>query len=328
MVKMGSMNGTPAKKIRGKRRPVVTILKLVFSLAILAFLLIYKTSVRDILHVLGGVRLPWLALAFSLHAIGLFSSAYRWQILARAQGDVIPLGYLIKSYLVGTFFNNFLPSSFGGDVVRIWDGSRYSESVVKSSAIVVVERLTGIVVLFLFAFFASLFRLDMANETPVVWVSLAVGLAGLACVVLFLAPVSARVLRALPEGKWISPIKSKIIAFREVVLFYRHRKRDFLRASIWALILQANVVVYFFLIGRAFRLEIRFLDYFIFVPIVLLIQIIPVTINGLGLREGSTIAIFKYYAIPAQTAFSFSLIDVGFRLILGAVGGILYVSRK
>ena len=52
------------------------------------------------------------------------------------------------------------------------------------------------------------------------------------------------------------------------------------------------------------------------------------TINGLGLREGSTIEIFKYYVIPAATAVSFSLIDVGFRLILGAVGGIIYVSRK
>lgn len=321
MVKMGSMN-------KRKRRPFVVILKLVFSLAILAFLLIFKTSVRDILRVLGGVSLPWLGLAFSLHAIGLLCSAYRWQILAEAQGDHIPLGYLMKSYLVGTFFSNFLPSSFGGDVVRIWDGSKYSDSVVKSSAIVVVERLTGLVVLFLFAFTASLFRLDMANETPVIWVSLAVGLAGLACAALFLAPVSERLLRALPGGRRIGAIKEKIIAFRNVVLFYKQRKKEFFRASVWALVLQANVIVYFFLIGKAFRLEIRFLDYFIFVPIVLLVQIIPITINGLGLREGSTIAIFNYYAIPAQTAFSFSLVDVGFRLILGALGGILYVSRK
>jgi glycosyltransferase 2 family protein len=322
------MNGAPDEKPRRKRRPVVVILKLAFSLAILAFLLIFKTSVRDILHVLGGVRLSWLALAFSLHAVGLFCSAYRWQILARAQGDVIPLGYLAKSYLVGTFFNNFLPSSFGGDIVRIWDGSKYSESLVKSSAIVAVERFTGIIVLFLFALVASLFRLEMANAMPVVWVSLAVGLAGLVCIALFLAPVSEKILHALPDGKWIGPARKQILAFRSVVLFYRQRKGAFVRASIWALVLQTNVIVYFYLIGRAFHLDIRFLDYFIFVPIILLVQIIPVTINGLGLREGSTIAIFKYYAIPAQTAFSFSLIDLGFRLILGAVGGILYVARK
>jgi glycosyltransferase 2 family protein len=315
-------------KPRKKRRPLVTALKLAFSLSILAFLLITKTSVRDILRVLSGVEIPWMAAAFSLHAVGLFCSAYRWQILARAQGDVIPLGYLMKSYLVGTFFNNFLPTSFGGDVVRIWDGSKYSQSLVRSSAIVVVERLTGIIVLFLFAFIASLFRLDMANETPVIWVSLAVGLAGLACVALFLAPVGGRAIRALPDGKWTGAIREKTIAFRDVVLFYRHRKPEFLRASAWALILQANVVLYFFLIGKAFHLEIPFPDYFVFVPIVLLVQTIPVTINGLGLREGSTIAIFAYYAIPAQTAFSFSLIDFGFRLLLGIIGGILYAMRK
>jgi uncharacterized membrane protein YbhN (UPF0104 family) len=112
------------------------------------------------------------------------------------------------------------------------------------------------------------------------------------------------------------------------VLLYKDKKSPFLKAFMWAVVLQANVVFYFFLIGRAFRLEIGFLDYFIFVPILLLVQTIPVTINGLGLREGSAIEIFKYYAIPSATAFSFSLVDVGFRLILGVIGGTIYVLRK
>jgi hypothetical protein len=63
------------------------------------------------------------------------------------------------------------------------------------------------------------------------------------------------------------------------------------------------------------------------VPILLLVQTIPVTING-PLEGRLAIEIFKYYAIPSATAFSFSLIDVGFRLILGVIGGAIYVSRK
>jgi len=322
------MNENPTRAPLSRKRLLLTLLKLASSAAILALLLIFKTPVRDIVRVLGTVRLPWLALAFSLHAVGYFASAYRWQILARALGDNIPLGFLIKSYLVGTFFNNFLPTSFGGDIVRIWDGSRYSRSLVKSSAIVVVERITGIIVLFLFALIASFFRLDMAHDVPVVWVSLVLGLAGLSLVVLFLLPVTEDLILRLPEKKFLRPLKKTALSFRENVLLYNDKKGPFLKAFFWAVILQTNVVVYFFLIGRAFRLEIGFLDYFIFVPILLLVQTIPVTINGLGLREGSAIEIFKYYAIPSATAFSFSLIDVGFRLILGVIGGAIYVSRK
>ena len=312
-----------------RRNLFALILKLIFSISILVFILTTQTSFKDIWAVLKGVNPYWLVLSFSLHGFGYFASAYRWQILARAQGDEVPLGFLIKSYMVGTFFNNFLPTRFGGDIVRIWDGSRYSKSLLKSSAIVLVERFTGIIVLFLFAVFASLFRLDMARQVPVVWIALLLGLFGLALVALFFLPFFGKFLGAFPSKGFLDKLKKKIILLRETILHYRTQKGPFLRATFWAVLLQLNVILYYFLIGKALHLRIHFLDYFIFIPIVLLIQSIPITINGLGLREGSYIEIFRFYGIGPQTAVSFSLIaDVAFVLILGLIGGIIYVSRK
>jgi hypothetical protein len=314
--------------VKATRRRLSFLLKLVFSASILAFLLTSKVALADILAVLRTVRPGWIAVAFSLHAVGLLISAYRWQILARAQGDELPLGFLAKSYLVGQFFNIFLPTRFGGDVVRIWDGSRGSRSLLKSSAIVVVERLTGIIVLFLFALVASLFRLDMARGVPVIWAALLVGCAGLLCVGLFFTPLARRALQALPGKGPLGWLKDKALRFRETVLLYREKPGPFLAALAWALLLQVNVVVYYVLIGKAFGLGIRTLDYFIFVPIVLLVQTVPVSINGWGVREASYIEVFKYYGIGAGTAFSFSLVEVGIGLVVGAVGGVVYVLRK
>jgi uncharacterized protein (TIRG00374 family) len=315
-------------KMAKPKRILGLALKLAFSLTILIIILTTQTSFKDIGAVLREVNPFWLVLAFSLHAFGLYASAYRWQILARAQGDEIPLAFLAKSYLVGQFFNNFLPTRFGGDIVRIWDGSRYSKSLVKSSAIVMVERFTGIIVLFLFAVVAALFRLDMARRVPVVWVALILGVLGLGLIAAFLLPPAGRLLAALPGRGIVERVKTKILSFREAILHYRTQRGPFLRATFWGLLLQLNVILYYFLIGRALHLRIQFIDYFIFIPIVLLIQIIPITINGLGLREGSYIEIFKFYAIPPQTAVSFSFIDVAFNLILGIIGGVIYVSRK
>jgi uncharacterized protein (TIRG00374 family) len=311
-----------------RQKHVTLVLKIVFSLAILIFILTTQTSVRDILVKLKGVNPFWLLFSFSLHAFGLFASAIRWQILARAQGDEIPLSYLAKSYLVGTFFNNFLPTRFGGDIVRIWDGSRYSRSILKSSAIVLVERFTGIIVLFLFAVLASFTRLDMARQIPVIWVSLLLGLVGLIIIFAFFLPFSHQLLMAIPRRGLLDKAKKQILLFRETILHYRTQKGPFLLATFWALLLQLNVILYYFLIGKALHLKIHFIDYFIFIPIVLVIQLIPITINGLGLREGSYIEIFKFYGIPAETAFSFSIIDVAFVLILGLAGGVIYVTRK
>ena len=170
-----------------KRKGLLTIaLKLVFSFSIIIYLLLKVVPFQEVLGALKDIHLFWLVLSFSLHALGLIISAYRWQILIRAQGDDVPLGFLAKSYLVGNFFNLFLPTRFGGDVVRIWDGSRYSQSLLKSSAIVLAERFTGIIILLIFAFMASLFRLDMARRLPIIWISLLVGFLGLFTAFLFL----------------------------------------------------------------------------------------------------------------------------------------------
>ena len=312
-----------------KNKTLSFLLKLAVSTALLVFFfLAKKISFAAIGRELAGAAWGWLAVAFALNAIGLLASAYRWRILARALGDDIPVGFLVRSYLVGTFFNNFLPTRFGGDVVRIWDGSKYSRSLVRSSAVVLVDRATGLIVLFLFALAASLFRLDMAREIPVVWAALLVGAAGLLAVALFFLPAAGRLIERLPARGFLHSARSKVLDLRATILAYRKAPADFARASAWAVVLQLNVVLYYFLIGRALRLSIPLLDYFIVIPIVLLVQVIPISVNGWGIREASYIAIFAFYGIGPAAAVSFSLVEVAFGLIVGLAGGAIYIARK
>ena len=311
-----------------KKNFLVFALKFIVSFALITYILIYKTSIKEILEALSGANLFWIVISFSLHALGLLISAYRWQILIKAQGDQVPLGFLAKSYLVSSFFNNFLPTRIGGDVVRIWDGSRYSRSLVKSSAVIVVERLTGIIVLLVFALVASLIRLEMAQQIPVIWVSLLLGILGLLLIALFFMPISKKLLERIPEKGILQKIKPKIFTFRDTALIYRDKKSYFFKALFWALLLQINVILHYFLIGKALHLDIQLIDYFIFIPIVHLILIIPITISGFGLREGTYIEIFKFYGISASVAVSFSFIDVIFQLVVGLVGAVIYITRK
>jgi hypothetical protein len=312
-----------------KKKTLSFLLKLAVSAALLVFFfLVKKISFAEIGRELRSVSWGWLALAFSLNAFGLLASAYRWRILAAALGDDIPLGFLVRSYLVGTFFNNFLPTRFGGDVVRIWDSSKYSRSLVRSSAVVLVDRATGIIVLFLFALAASLLRLEMAREIPVIWAALLLGTAGLLALILFFLPSAGRLIERLPARGFLHKLRTKVLDLRATILAYRKAPRAFARATVWAVLLQLNVVIYYFLIGKALHLSIPLLDYFIVIPIVLLVQVIPISVNGWGLREASYIEIFAFYGIGAAAAVSFSLIEVAFGLVVGLVGGAIYISRK
>jgi len=290
-----------------KKNIIKFILKFIFSFSLIVILLTYKTSITETLNILKGADPFWLLTSFLLHALGLFISAFRWQILIKAQGDQARLSFLAKSYLVGAFFNNFLPSRIGGDVSRIHDGSRYSQTLLKSSAIILVERLSGIIVLLVFASVASFFRISIAREIPIVWISLLLGLLGLLLIFIFFTPFADRLIKKIPDKKLLTKIKSKIFDFKNIILQYKDKKIALAKTLFWAFLLQINVILHFFLIGKALHLQIQFFDYFIFIPIVLLIQLIPVTINGLGLREGSYIE---------------------FMLLIGLAGGIVYVTRK
>jgi len=312
-----------------KRDLFFLLLKIVFSFSLIVLIVLKKAPLREIGNSLKEARLWWIGLSFSLHSFGLLISAIRWQILIKAQGDQASLGYLAKSYLAGNFFNLFLPTRFGGDVVRVWDGSKPSKSLLKSTAIVLVERLTGIIVLLCFALGISLFRLEVARELPVIWISLTVGLLGLAAILSFFLPFSARLIGLLPERGMLSRIKKKIFEFREIILIYRDKKTALFKALFWAFLLQVNVILHYYFVGKALSLNIPFFDYFIFIPIVLLILTIPVTINGLGLREFLYISVFALYGIASSGAVSFSFIaDIAFALIIGIVGGIIYAFRR
>jgi glycosyltransferase 2 family protein len=311
----------------GRRKTLSTLLKLGFSFGILAWILA-KHDLAAILRHLHGAAWPWLAVAFALNGVGLLIRAYRWRILALPQGDDLPVGFLFRSCLIGEFFNNFLPSSVGGDAYRIWDGSRRSKSLVRSSAIVIVERMSGILILFLFALIASLLRLDMVRRLPLIAASLGLGLGGFAALGLFFLPVVGRFLRRPAAPGFFGRARSKAAEFRDVIIGYRNHPRDFLRATAWAFLLQVNVILYYNLIGLALGLKVPLTDYFVFIPLVLIILLLPITINGLGVREGIYISIFSFYRIAPEAALAFSFIGVAFSLLVSIVGGILFATRK
>lgn len=305
------------------------LLKIIISFSLITFLVVKKAPLGEIGELLKKANLWWIFLSFSLHSIGLLISSIRWQILIKAQGDFASLGYLAQSYLVGNFFNHFLPTRFGGDVVRVWDGSKPSNSLLKSTAIVLVERMSGIFVLLFFALAVSLFRLDMAREIPVIWISLAVGFLGLAAILSFFLPFSARLIGFLPEGGAGGRLKEKIFKFREIVLVYKGKKAAMLKVLFWAFLLQVNVILHYYFVGKALSLHIPFFDYFIFIPLILFILTIPVTINGHGLREILYSGVFALYGLASSAAVSFSVVaDIAFALIIGIAGGFIYAFRR
>ncbi len=310
------------------KKKILFLFKIVFSVSVIGYIVAYKAPVRHILNILKEANLVLLILAFSLHAIGIYISAVRWGIIIKGQKNSSYPGVfnLVKYYLVAGFFNLFLPTRFGGDISRVIDSKSSVESYTKSFSVILVERINGTFILFLFSFIPSLYYIIKGELSNIYKIGLVFGGLGIVATLLFFSPFFRKIIKLfsfLPES-----ICSKLEAIEEAVRAISDNKKAFFKITILSLLLQINVIIHYYLIGLAIKLKISFFSYFVFIPIVLIILIIPISINGIGLRDLSLVEAFKSFGISASAAVAFSTIDLLFMILLGIIGGIIFVLRK
>jgi len=277
---------------------------------------------------MAGVELWLLLLAFGMHSLGFLFSALRWQKLLKSQGVHVRLLALIDSYLVGSFFNVFMPTRIGGDVVRVRDLSRATASITRSASSVFVERFLGMSVLLVFTLSASLFRLPLSQKIPAIWVGIAIGVFGLAVLLSVLySQFVSRLMWLIPLPK----LREKILAvwqtFCENAMLLLSQREPLVWGLWYSFLLQVTVVVHFWIIGEALCFGIPLLDYFFLIPVQLVILMLP-TINGIGLREASSIVLFGFYGIVATDAATFGLIDLAMMLVIGLIGCFRFLFRR
>jgi len=295
---------------------------------ILITYLLYKVDIKSIFSSLNSVNLFWLALAFSLIFLGNLISGYRWQLLLTTQDIHIPLKTLISSLLVGRFFNNFLPSTIGGDIVRVYDTSKYSKNTAVSMTAILIERLTGFLALLLIAAFALVFGFHTIGYTFLLWVL--IGFFSL-ILLLFLALFNAtlsRQFRRIFDFRGLSRIKGKIDKVYQALNLYKSKRKDLLVTFLLGLALQVAAVAHYYLIGLALGLNVSILYFFIIIPLVLLILLLPVSINGIGVRENAYVLFFGKIGVEGSISIALSWLAFGMILIIGIIGGVIYATRN
>jgi hypothetical protein len=310
------------------KRPGLVLAKVAVSLVLLAYLL-STTDLGALLRRVRGGDPLLLAAAAGLYGIILAISTWRWRLLLRAQGYEAPLGPLSASYLVATFFNNFLPSNIGGDVIRVRDASRYTGSTTTSVAVVAIDRIVGLGALYVLALVAyasggaAVRRL--AGATPVV-VGLGVLFAVLAYV--FFRPGTARRLMAasgLASFEWA---RARFDVVQAAVHVYRERVWAVWAAFGGSVALQALVVCYYFTIAHSLSIPLPAASCFLMVPLCTLVQTIPISFNGWGIRESLYIVYFRQVGLPSDSALAFSLVGAGLIVLLSLSGAVVWTSRS
>ncbi|GJM19008.1 MAG: membrane protein [Phycisphaeraceae bacterium] len=302
--------------------------KWLVSAALIAWVLT-RTDLGAIGKALKAVDPRYIAGAFGLIPLGLVIGAFRWRWLLAANGVRASIPFLIGSGCVASFVRLFLPSTIGGDAVRVYDSWRAGASKSLAVATIGVDRLLGLFALALLASGAMAFNPRVSSIPMARWVALAAAGGMLVVIgwIFFVGPrAPAWVLSVWRIGP--APLRrpfEKLFA----ALGTFHGKHGAL-ASVFALgvLLQLNVVAFYWLIARGLGLEISFVQMLAAAPIAVFVMLIPITINGIGLREGIWIVLLGAYGFSEADAVALSWIELGLFVLFGLIGGVVYAARK
>jgi uncharacterized membrane protein YbhN (UPF0104 family) len=306
----------------------LTVGKILVSLALLTYLFSTTNIPALVARVRGGDP-ALLVGAVLLYALMLSISTWRWHLLLRALGCEAPLAHLSASYLVATFFNNFLPSNIGGDVVRVRDSSRLTGSTTTSLAVVAIDRILGFGALYALAAGAYLFGGPMVRGlVGARAVLLGLGLLFSVLAYIFFRPGTTGTLLRTTGLARIPFVRERFEVVQGAVGVYRARIGTVWAALGASIALQAIVVCYYFAVARSLRIPLPLSACFLMVPLCTLVQAVPISFNGWGIREGLFIVYFAQVGLSKDSALAFSVVGAGLIVLLSLSGAVVWTSRR
>lgn len=260
--------------------------------------------------------------AFLIAGIGLMASSFlvaswRWQRVLAVFGHHVPLRVLTKHSLAGQFVGNLLPSTVGGDVLRISRSSSDVGDTTTAFAAVLLERLTGFVALPLLVVAGFAIRPSLLDaERSYLALVIAGGTVVFLAVILFLAGHPRAAGRFAEHDNWMRAIGAVHVGVDRL----RRDPRDAAAALAAALAYQVVVLAAVYCAFHVVDVRVPNAAVVAFVPAVAMAQVVPITIGGLGVREGLLAFFFHPLGAPTGRAVAVGLLWYGMTLLVSILG--------
>jgi uncharacterized membrane protein YbhN (UPF0104 family) len=294
------------------------VLKIVVSAVLITYLLVFQVDVGELWQVVLQARWGYLVAAAVLMIVGTALRAVRWQVLLQAIHIDVPLRRLVHLYFVGAFFNIFLPTGLGGDAVKMAKLARSTGRAPEAIGTTLVDRATGLWVLFVLALLALPFSRALLPEGWPLTITLAT-----VCVVL-----GGWVVMGTPLIPWLGS-KVRLPGQEKLERFYRSVSqlgyRALGRACVVSLVFDLLLILFNVLIAYGLNVDQPLGIFVLFTPIISFSLALPISIGGLGVREQTYVLLFGSLGVSDTAAAAMSLTNYALtNLVVGLVGGVLY----
>ena len=299
-------------------------LRVAVSLTFIGLLLwVFRKDIPDILCTLKGIRYPEFLLAVSFNLLAIIIVSYRLKVMLKVQG--LRLTVMESAYLtfVGNFFNNFLPTSIGGDIVKAYYATKKSERKLESFSAVFFDRFFGFLSIGLLALLGLVFMYGRIKDPKLVWgCSIFAG----SVIIIFAVFLSKGLAKLLFSGLLSLPAfqkGSKLHKLYSAFSAYKEQPMKVAKVVGLSLIAQMIAVVSLYFLIKCLSQEVSLLNLFLIMPLVSVASMMP-SINGLGVREGAFV-IFLSEFISKEGSVAVSILFLALVILAGLIGGVLYL---
>lgn len=306
-------------------RRLYLLLRIAVSGGLILFIL-WRANPASVWQSWRSADVRFVVLALVLQLVGVALSAAKWQILLRLNGHNIEYSWLLKTYLVGQFTNNVLPTTVGGDVVRTAQLSRRIGSLSAAGASTFIDRLTGFLALSLIANLALLWStrsetLSLKSAPELQYLAIGGGVAAICTLVAcFGAPW---LLGLVPLGGMFARLRRPLEKIATNVAAYVPRGWALVPVLLLSLLFQSLWVVIHVVCGWALNIEAPLLVYALMVPLTDILGLAPIFINNLGVRDTVFALYLGQVGVPTAQAVALSFLIFTVRLVISLLGGLV-----
>lgn len=305
-------------------------LRVAVSVGLIA-LLLWRITPARLAGLAAGLDPLWIAAGVFVFFASSFLGALQWHILLGAGGAPLPFGRAFALYFSGLFFNNLLPTSIGGDVYKIYDVSRSGHDPHRVFAVTLLDRVFGVTGLCLLALAATLVLLarGVRGGLPIY------GVVFIACMAPVVAlalsrRISSRLRRFLVRiGPWGLGRRIELVLGHLGAI--RSLKALLGRIVLLTLAVQFLRIATHVVVSRGLGIELGadgLTHFFVLIPLLGLLMMLPVSLNGLGVREGAGVLLFTRIGMLEAEAFLMTFTTYVVMVAVSLVGGMIFLRRQ
>ncbi len=317
------MDGTDG----GGRRRISLALKIVISTGLLSYLF-YRIGFTKFIGTVGSIDPLWLGVSIAVLTISNITGSIQWYLLLRGSGIPVAFRRTLSYYYTGLFFNNFLLGFVGGDLFRVYDIVRHSGNHGAAFSTVFLDRLIGVFVMCLLAFVMLFFTIDFVHIGIIV-IPLFIGLGMLILVSLFFYfKTFAKKFQGFGERILPVSVQMKVREIYNAINYFRYHKALLARLILISTATQSLRIMTHYCVALSMNIDIAWQVYFVLIPVISLVTMIPISIGGLGVREQSGVVLFRFVGLAAPQAFIMQLLAYVVNIICSVPGGGSFIFRK